>query len=137
MRQHSFSLSMYYSILGPPYLEVVVLYVYHHSIPSTHVFASSYLVINVALQVQSNVFKGVTGEVALTAAGGLRQIPGVTETFESAALVKLLTSSFSALSKNLSVPFLLFIYLMKRKMVAKGDAKKRIGGITMYVDCNL
>ncbi|XP_062098762.1 tocopherol cyclase, chloroplastic [Humulus lupulus] len=37
--------------------------------------------------VQSNVFKGVTGEVALTAAGGLRQLPGLTEVFENAALV--------------------------------------------------
>uniref|UniRef100_A0A803NME2 Tocopherol cyclase n=1 Tax=Cannabis sativa TaxID=3483 RepID=A0A803NME2_CANSA len=37
--------------------------------------------------VQSNVFKGVTGEVALTAAGGLRQLPGLTDYFENAALV--------------------------------------------------
>ncbi|XP_024023854.1 tocopherol cyclase, chloroplastic [Morus notabilis] len=37
--------------------------------------------------VQSNVFEGATGEVALTAAGGYRQIPGLTETFENAALV--------------------------------------------------
>ncbi|POO03964.1 Tocopherol cyclase [Trema orientale] len=37
--------------------------------------------------VQSNVFKGVTGEVALTAAGGLRQLPGLTDLFENAALV--------------------------------------------------
>lgn len=37
--------------------------------------------------VQSNVFEGATGEVALTAAGGVRQIPGLTETFENAALV--------------------------------------------------
>lgn len=42
------------------------------------------------LQVQGNVFKGATGEVALTAAGGLRQLPGLSETFENAALVKLL-----------------------------------------------
>ncbi|PKI31384.1 hypothetical protein CRG98_048228 [Punica granatum] len=37
--------------------------------------------------VQCNVFEGASGEVALTAAGGLRQIPGVTETYENAALV--------------------------------------------------
>ncbi|KAF3446424.1 hypothetical protein FNV43_RR11603 [Rhamnella rubrinervis] len=37
--------------------------------------------------VQCNVFKGATGEVALTAAGGLRQLPGLTETYENAALV--------------------------------------------------
>lgn len=38
-------------------------------------------------QVQCNVFEGATGEVALTAAGGLRQLPGLSETFENAALV--------------------------------------------------
>ncbi|KAM7275212.1 hypothetical protein ACFE04_017078 [Oxalis oulophora] len=37
--------------------------------------------------VQCNVFEGVTGEVALTAAGGLRQLPGLTDTFENAALI--------------------------------------------------
>lgn len=39
------------------------------------------------LKVQGNVFKGATGEVALTAAGGLRQLPGLSETYENAALV--------------------------------------------------
>lgn len=39
------------------------------------------------LQVQCNVFEGAEGEVALTAGGGLRQLPGLTETFENAALV--------------------------------------------------
>jgi len=39
------------------------------------------------VQVQCNVFEGASGEIALTAAGGLRQIPGITETFENAALV--------------------------------------------------
>lgn len=38
------------------------------------------------LQVQCNVFEGATGEVALTAAGGLRQLP-VLDRFENAALV--------------------------------------------------
>ncbi|KAF9662229.1 hypothetical protein SADUNF_Sadunf18G0031500 [Salix dunnii] len=38
-------------------------------------------------RVQCNVFEGASGEVALTAAGGLRQIPGPSETFENAALV--------------------------------------------------
>ncbi|KAJ6795620.1 putative tocopherol cyclase, chloroplastic [Iris pallida] len=37
--------------------------------------------------VQCNVFEGVSGEVALTAAGGLRKLPGVTEYFESPALI--------------------------------------------------
>ncbi|XAR70867.1 tocopherol cyclase [Bertholletia excelsa] len=37
--------------------------------------------------VQCNVFKGASGEVALTAAGGLRQLSGLTETFENAALI--------------------------------------------------
>ncbi|KAM0973651.1 hypothetical protein ACFX2C_016949 [Malus domestica] len=37
--------------------------------------------------VQCNVFEGATGEVALTAGGGLRQLPGLTETFENAALI--------------------------------------------------
>ena len=53
-------------------------------------FASASVLIAVGLQVQSNVFEGATGEVALTAAGGFRQIPGLTETFENAALVKIL-----------------------------------------------
>ncbi|KAL7164441.1 hypothetical protein ACSBR2_040370 [Camellia fascicularis] len=37
--------------------------------------------------VQCNVFEGASGEVALTAGGGLRQLPGVTETFENAAMI--------------------------------------------------
>lgn len=41
------------------------------------------------MQVQCNVFEGASGEIALSAAGGLRQIPGLTETFENAALVTL------------------------------------------------
>ncbi|KAL3650815.1 Tocopherol cyclase, chloroplastic [Castilleja foliolosa] len=39
--------------------------------------------------VQCNVFKGADGEVALTAAGGLRQLPGLSENFENAALIGL------------------------------------------------
>lgn len=39
------------------------------------------------IQVQCNVFEGASGEVALTAGGGLRQLPGLSDTFESAALV--------------------------------------------------
>lgn len=41
-----------------------------------------------SLQVQCNVFEGADGEVALTAAGGLRQLPGLSETYENAALVR-------------------------------------------------
>ncbi|XP_057959415.1 tocopherol cyclase, chloroplastic [Malania oleifera] len=37
--------------------------------------------------VQCNVFEGASGEVALTAGGGLRQLPGLTEYFESAAMI--------------------------------------------------
>ncbi|KAL7159342.1 hypothetical protein ABFS83_01G020900 [Erythranthe nasuta] len=37
--------------------------------------------------VQCNVFEGADGEVALTSGGGLRQIPGLTETFENAAMI--------------------------------------------------
>ncbi|KAK3005419.1 hypothetical protein RJ639_016322 [Escallonia herrerae] len=37
--------------------------------------------------VQCNAFNGATGEVALTAAGGLRQLPGLSENFENAALI--------------------------------------------------
>ncbi|KAM1022464.1 hypothetical protein ACFX15_042594 [Malus domestica] len=37
--------------------------------------------------VQCNVFEGATGEVALTSGGGLRQLPGLTESFENAALI--------------------------------------------------
>ncbi|XVE71035.1 hypothetical protein DITRI_Ditri10aG0117600 [Diplodiscus trichospermus] len=36
---------------------------------------------------QCNIFEGANGEVALTAAGGLRQLPGLTDTFENAALI--------------------------------------------------
>lgn len=39
------------------------------------------------LQVQCNVFEGASGEIALTVGGGLRQLPGLTENFENAALV--------------------------------------------------
>lgn len=34
-----------------------------------------------------NVFDGANGDVSLTAAGGLRQLPGLSETYENAALV--------------------------------------------------
>lgn len=37
--------------------------------------------------VQCNVFDGANGDVSLTAAGGLRQLPGLSETYENAALV--------------------------------------------------
>lgn len=38
------------------------------------------------MQVQCNVFEGAAGEVALTAAGGLRKL-GLEENYEEAALV--------------------------------------------------
>ncbi|CDP16181.1 unnamed protein product [Coffea canephora] len=37
--------------------------------------------------VQCNVFEGASGDIALTAAGGLRQLPGLSDTFENAALI--------------------------------------------------
>ncbi|GAA0139467.1 hypothetical protein LIER_01002 [Lithospermum erythrorhizon] len=37
--------------------------------------------------VQCNVFEGAGGEVTLTAAGGLRELPGLSETYENAALI--------------------------------------------------
>ncbi|GMY17601.1 tocopherol cyclase, chloroplastic [Fagus crenata] len=37
--------------------------------------------------VQCNVFEGASGDVALTVGGGLRQLPGLTENFENAALI--------------------------------------------------
>lgn len=37
--------------------------------------------------VQCNVFEGASGEVSLTAGGGLRQLPGLSDTFENAAMV--------------------------------------------------
>ncbi|KAK4388845.1 Tocopherol cyclase, chloroplastic [Sesamum angolense] len=40
-----------------------------------------------SLWVQCNVFEGADGDVALTAGGGLRQVPGLSETFENAALI--------------------------------------------------
>lgn len=39
------------------------------------------------MQIQCNVFEGASGEVSLTAAGGLRKLPGFAENFENAALV--------------------------------------------------
>lgn len=48
---------------------------------------SAFSIVYAVLQAQCNVFKGASGEVALTAGGGLRQLPGLTETFENAALV--------------------------------------------------
>ncbi|MBA0547801.1 hypothetical protein Golob_018943 [Gossypium lobatum] len=36
---------------------------------------------------QCNVFEGASGKISLTAAGGLRQLPGLTETFENTAIV--------------------------------------------------
>lgn len=48
----------------------------------------SKLCVRFSLQVQCNVFEGADGEVALTAGGGLRQLPGLSETYESAALVR-------------------------------------------------
>lgn len=47
------------------------------------------IVADIFLQVQCNVFEGAAGEVALTAGGGLRQLPGLSENFENAALVHL------------------------------------------------
>lgn len=55
------------------------------------------VIANAMLQVQCNVFEGATGEVALTAAGGLRQLP-VLDSFENAALV---------ISLSISIPLLL------------------------------
>lgn len=37
--------------------------------------------------VQCNVFEGASGEVALTAAGGLRKLPGLIDNYENAALI--------------------------------------------------
>lgn len=53
-------------------------------------------------QVQCNVFEGATGEVALTAAGGLRQLPGLNETFETAALVPPYNNFCTLLFPNIS-----------------------------------
>ena len=51
-------------------------------------FARSFILQQILyLQVQCNVFKGASGEVGLTCGGGLRQLPGLNETFENAALV--------------------------------------------------
>lgn len=46
-----------------------------------------FLPIHLDGQVQCNVFEGADGEVALTAGGGLRQLPGLGDTFENVALV--------------------------------------------------
>jgi hypothetical protein len=44
------------------------------------------------MQIQCNVFSGASGEVALTAAGGLRKI-GPSDTYESPSLVQFLMPS--------------------------------------------
>lgn len=53
----------------------------------TLILFGSFISLCLSIQVQCNVFEGAKGEVALTAGGGLRQLPGLTETFENAALV--------------------------------------------------
>lgn len=62
-------------------------------------------IVAILLQVQCNVFEGADGEVTLTAAGGLRQIPGLIEMFENAALVLFVPA--------LHLCCLSFIYLYK------------------------
>ncbi|KAH7574246.1 hypothetical protein JRO89_XS03G0270500 [Xanthoceras sorbifolium] len=52
-------------------------------------------IVDAMLQVQCNVFKGASGEVALTAGGGLRQLPGLSDTYENAALVLSCDNIFS------------------------------------------
>ncbi|KAK4364902.1 hypothetical protein RND71_016260 [Anisodus tanguticus] len=42
---------------------------------------------NMLVKVQCSVFEGAIGDVALTSGGGLRRLPGLSETFESAALM--------------------------------------------------
>lgn len=61
----------------------------------------SVALLSLSLQIQCNVFEGANGEVALTAAGGLRQLPGLTETFENAALVSTVYSVMSSLNSDI------------------------------------
>lgn len=63
------------------------------------------------MQVQCNVFQGATSEVALTAAGGLRKLPGLTEYYEDAALVHPSISSFSNKMKKVDVFCISFHYV--------------------------
>lgn len=78
-------------VLGNIFILVHRMDTAHTPVIHTHVLHwKSYsiaLSVDVSLQVQCNVFEGASGEVALTAAGGLRQLPGLTETYENAALV--------------------------------------------------
>lgn len=59
---------------------------------------------------QCNVFEGADGEVALTAGGGLRQLPGLSETFENAALVLIYYVKYEIL-------FLCFACLVSKRNV--------------------
>ena len=54
-------------------------------------------IVDVLLQLQCNVFEGTSGEVTLTAAGGVRQLPGPagSEIHENAALVLLYNNFFT------------------------------------------
>lgn len=64
-------------------------------------------------QIQCNVFDGADGEVALTAAGGLRKIPGLNEVFENAALV-------------LSLPLAFYLFLLLMAILNKLIKKEYI-----------
>lgn len=55
-----------------------------------------------SVQVQCNVFEGASGEVSLTAGGGLRQLPGLSDTYENAALVCSFISFFRLYSLSLT-----------------------------------
>lgn len=62
------------------------------------------------MQVQCNVFEGASGEVALTAAGGLRQLPGLSEIYENAALVHFCLGSNIHVSIQISNDWLCFCF---------------------------
>lgn len=55
-----------------------------------------------SVQVQCNVFEGASGEVSLTSGGGLRQLPGLSDTYENAALVHSFISFFPLYSLSLT-----------------------------------
>ncbi|KAM7490423.1 hypothetical protein LguiA_033344 [Lonicera macranthoides] len=77
--------------------------------------------------VQCNVFEGASGEVALTAAGGRRQLPGPSEIFENAAMESIsILGSFN--NNNCSTfPFLCFnLTKMKKNKNTERHAEKEM-----------
>lgn len=69
------------------FVKLVIYDTFNGRNTTSHYFPFSICTGSFQLQVQCSVFEGAIGDVALTAGGGLRLLPGLNETFESVALV--------------------------------------------------